>query len=89
MQNRAYEPRCMVKTLPIQPGSKEQRYIHTLGPVDIPQTEQDEIPQSSAHRSHSEMDRDGLAAMQEEIVSLRSELASLREEFEAFRDQFS
>lgn len=83
MQQRGYQPNCLVQVLPIQPGSKEQRYIHTLGPVEIP-----DVPEQTFFNAQPPPSTDKLNDLQEEILSLRSELTTLRQEFEAFRSQF-
>jgi hypothetical protein len=84
MQNRAEEPTSMVRPLPLHPGSKEVRFVHTLGEVSLPANEP-----PTAVRATVRMD--GAAEIEElrgRVDSLEAELAALRAEFEAFKAQF-
>jgi uncharacterized protein YceH (UPF0502 family) len=75
----------LVKVLPLQPGTKESRYVHLLaGDVVVP-----ESPQTmSSAASHHSGDGERIARLEEEVSSLRREVAELKDQLERFRQQF-
>lgn len=81
-----HEQGPFVVDLPLQPGSREPRYMHLFGgmpemPADLP------LPVEPArHRLEAEENR--FAALEATVEDLRRELAELREEFARFRTQF-
>lgn len=84
MQARVVEPLTMVRILPLQPGSKEARFVHTLGEVALPANEP--LPPV---RATLRVDGSAeLEALRERVETLETELAALRQAFEDFRAQF-
>jgi uncharacterized protein YceH (UPF0502 family) len=74
----------LVKVLPRQPGTKEPRWVHLLsGDVVIP-----EPAQAAVAATHSVMDIDRIARLEEAVSTLRRVIAELKEEQERFRKQF-
>jgi uncharacterized protein YceH (UPF0502 family) len=72
--------------LPLQPGSREPRYMHLFGgmpelPADLP------LPVEPARRQ-LEAEDNRIAALEATVEDLRRELAELREAFAQFRTQF-
>lgn len=90
LMHRDLEPERLVVSLPLQPGSKEVRFAHTLCPVPI------EVGgHSGSVRTHAGETASSSVSSQESLPGLRSrveqleqELEQLRQEFQAFRSQF-
>ena len=79
------ETGTLVAPLPRQPGTKETRYAHRLGP--LPEVAGPAAAtQAAAAQAASAPVRN--APWQPELAALREELAQLRAEFEAFKRQF-
>ncbi|MBF0097809.1 MAG: YceH family protein [Magnetococcales bacterium] len=79
-----------VVILPLQPGKKEQRYMHTLmgipDPAEWLEREETEERQGFSVSGSSLAVR--VTQLEEEVVELRQELQTLREAFQAFQAQF-
>jgi len=69
----------LAMTLPRQPGTKEARLAHLLGPVPTPG--EGTVAQAPAAPGR-------MAQLETEVAELKGELAALRAEFEAFKAQF-
>ena len=83
-----HEKGPFVVQLPVQPGSREPRYMHLFegmpercDPVDMP------APVESA-RLELEAEEGRLVAMETAIEDLKRELAEIRAELQLFREQF-
>lgn len=91
MQRRDFEPLCLVRPLPLQPGSKEVRFIQTVGePPELLAPESGNGFSGDAPvRATIRMDGgEELTALREEVATLKEALEGLRAEFEAFKAQF-
>jgi uncharacterized protein len=78
----------LVVLLPRQPGRKEQRYSHTLAPVqEAPAEAPREAPVEPAMAAVLD-ENARLHQLEEEVVAMRAQLQQLQEEFSRFRDQF-
>ncbi|WP_130471494.1 YceH family protein [Candidatus Magnetaquicoccus inordinatus] len=79
-----------VVLLPLQPGKKEQRYMHTL--MGMPNVEEWLEQEEAEERGGGSGSGGSLAArvaqLEEEVANLRQELQELRERFQAFQAQF-
>jgi hypothetical protein len=79
----------LVKVLPLQPGTKESRYIHLLsGEVEhaMPASARERPPIVS--RETESKDSSQLDLLQSEVAELRKDIADLKQQFAAFRKQF-
>ena len=83
-----HESGPFVMQLPVQPGSREPRYVHLFeGTPDPALFVVQPMPRESA-RQDLEAEESRFAAMEAAIEEVRQELAAVRAEFAAFRKQF-
>lgn len=75
----------LVKPLPRQPGTKEQRYAHLLS-GDVVQAERE--PKVLAEPGEHAINGDRVRKLEDEIAGLKNEIAELKQEFATFRKQF-
>lgn len=78
----------LARLLPRMPGTKEARYVETLGGHEAEVQEALGNAASGAGAAVAEPREERLAALTAEVAEVRSELAALREEFKGFRRQF-
>jgi uncharacterized protein YceH (UPF0502 family) len=78
----------LARLLPRMPGTKEARYVETLGGHEAEVQEALGNAASGAGAAVAEPREERLAALAAEVAEVRSELAALREEFKEFRKQF-
>jgi uncharacterized protein len=75
----------LVKPLPRQPGTKEQRYAHLLS-GDVVQAERE--PKVLGDPGEHAINGDRVRKLEDEIAGLKNEIAELKQEFATFRKQF-
>lgn len=68
----------LVYKLPLQPGKRESRYMHTLVEYDSSENSEQVVEAVVASRSQ----------LEERVETLESMVAELKAQFETFRDQF-
>src|SRR6202011_3652595 len=72
----------LVKVLPRQPGTKEERYAHLLsGDVEVPPAEQAMGTAVASNANSSER----IARLEGQVQNLQSEIVDLKQQFAAFR----
>ena len=75
----------LVKPLPRQPGTKEQRYAHLLS-GDVVQAERE--PKVLGEPGEHAINGDRVRKLEDEIAGLKNEIAELKQGFATFRKQF-
>lgn len=94
MQHRALEPEILVRPLPLQPGSKEARFVHALGepqaePAGVEDPADPQDPELALTRATVRFDGgDDLAELRAEVAELRETVQALKSELDAFKAQF-
>jgi len=85
MANRSVDPIQIVVALPIQPGSKEVRYAHTLSPVSV-----ESVIAVSETRGGEPLgsNPESLPELRTRVELLEQALEKLQREFDAFKSQF-
>lgn len=87
MQGRELEPNELVHPLPLRPGSKEVRYVHSFAATET-FLEDDETVLTHRATLPPVSSEEEVAALTERVVTLERELDELRQAFESFKAQF-
>ena len=89
------EPEPLVVRLPRRPGQREERWAHTLAPLDERALAADAHADAASARGAPRAggrevaaDDERVRALESEVAQLRRELADLRAELASFRKQF-
>lgn len=83
-----HESGPFVVELPVQPGSREPRYMHLFeGMPELPEPGNVAYPVEPA-RAQLEAEENRIAELETTVAELRQQLADLKAEFQVFRKQF-